>query len=393
MNPLPCVAIFLLCRVSVADSEPVELRTHRRDPCEHNTAVFTTTSNPSEETRHEVQLGSTYRLFIFGKFCIPRWTAEVYLTDVSPECDFFSNQDYLLEDIRDSDVLRELSVTLVYSLETATKVYAFRLYLDGILFSVYTRGVIKRVKHPPARLKKEVIEAANEFVTGRHGSMLESERYAKRWQTVCEIIRRRRSAFDEYKIWLNAREDRVFCSLQSTIPWSRVLTFGLPETRVDWTFLNHRFMTVGNVPRRRRDDFACVIVSPDGTVGTQRLSLGPIAIRPPPTPVPTKKVATTRAEPRPIPDPLVPTTRIEAAPYPSTTQSPSLGIELVTEMERVTYTHGSGKVRASGNVSVTVASAVVISAFVLGVVVSLVVFKDRVRRLATGFRPVSARSD
>lgn len=368
---MSCVIALLSCGSPFADSQAT-IEKKERDPCERNVIVFTSTADPAKETKHGVSLGSTYTLFEFEARCVPKWIGDKYLENMRSECDFFSNQNGLLEDMRNVPALRNVLVTLVYSVDTTVRRHVFKLYLKGFLFSVFAEGKVRRVVHRPGVFEREVSEAAIDFVTGRHGSMIESETYATRWNVVCGIIKRQDNDLDSYKIWYNDKEGRAFCSLQSTLPWRRIITFDRARANVGWVFRRYQFMTVGNVPRGERDEFVCTIESPDGTIATQRLDL-----------------RTDAAGPRPTPR-FPSTTPVEENWGGSATSEFASDMNWVTDSDRVTVAYDSEGARSVGGSSTTAAAVVVIVlVVVLGSAGGLFVFRDRIRRVGNGFLKVS----
>lgn len=355
-----------------------------RDPCEKLSLIFTSTAAPSKEYVHKIQLENTYSLVKIGSSCVEYWYGLRYEEILSRECDFFTNQDYLLNDLLDYPVLRSVEIQLLYSLDLWTKKYLFKLYVKGLLLSVFDGYLVKRVKYSPQQLDPAIVDVAKQFPYGRSASML--TQYAKEfnatWSTVCEMAKNRSNLKDEYRLWYNPTTDRVYCSVKTVLAWRREVQIGRYRTKADWTYSGGQYIILGSISRGDETEFTCVIAASNGLMARQQLSIRPQHIRP----RTTRKPQTTRAKGE---------TGESSTSRPGST-SASFGSESGSTIDtsRLPVTRdevGEAPQRANGSTTIA-AVVVVVVAIVSGSAIGLFVFRDRVWRAGNGFLRLTRRS-
>lgn len=360
MNRLCYVLLFFSCGAVAA----------HRDPCGQISVFFTSTAPPSDERVRKIQLKNTYSLVKVESGCVNYWYGVKSKDPLSTECDFFTNQDNLLNDMRDHPVLKTLEIKLSYQFDLWTEKYVFRLYVKGLLISVFDGRTVKHVRYPPQRLDPEVIEVTKQFAQGRHVEMLtqRARELNKTWSALCETVKNRSSSDDEYNLWYVPNTDRVYCSVKTGLAWQRQIFIGRSRVKSDWTYSEGRYYILGSVPRGDGESFVCVITAANGLSVTRSIFVPRKHLRP----------RTTRGPP---------TTRVSSEP------DDLLEIDPTTEMTRITAGYDEFEETASRtSVSPATVTAIVVVAIVLGSAIGLFAFRGRVRAAVTGFRRVDARS-
>lgn len=361
-----------------------------RDPCEKISLIFTSTAAPSKEYVHKIQLENTYSLVKIGSYCIEYWYGLRYAEPLSRECDFFTNQDYLLNDILDYPIVRPLEVQLFYSLDPSTKKYVFKLYVKGLLVSVFDGYLVKRVKYSSRQLDPKVVDVIKQFAYGRSGSML--TQYAKEfdetWRTICGMVKNRSNSRDEYRLWYNPSTDRVYCSVKTVLAWQREIHIGRHRVKADWTYGGGQYFILGSIPRGDEVDFTCIIVATNGLVARQQLFVRPEHIRP----RTTRRPQTTRAKEK-TGEGSTPTKNADhsfvsrsesthlsfgSAPVPEFSPTTDLNWVVVTRDEA----EGASEKRTGS--AATTAVIVVVVAAVLGIAIALFVFRGRILNAGNG---------
>lgn len=353
--------------------------TESRPPCEKVTLVFTSTAAPSKTYRHEIRLGNTYTLVRVGDPCVAYWYGNGYVESLKLECDFLANQVNLLNEILEFPVMRKLEIKLVYSADLWDRTYVFKLYVQGLPLTTFDGQRVRRLRYPSERLQKEVIEAADRFVFGRHGSIL--VQYAKefetKWTAACETIRKRPPSFDAYRMWYHPDTDRVFCAVWTALPWTRDIVIGRHRAKPDWSYGDARYLIVGSAPREDDLEITCAILSSSGLLARQQLVIRPDEIRSRASPRPQTTGRTEETEGRSV-----------SARHDTRTPVPSdPGLELVTEMNWITAAPEleAEMPRTTSDSSATVAAIVVVLVLVSGSAVGLFACRERIRRTGPGF--------
>lgn len=319
-----------------------------RRPCDETT-IELTAAVVSAKKEFTFRLWSTNTVLalevIDDDHCRPTWYSRLNVDEIQPICDFFVNQKHFLEDeILAFEVLQKLNLTLVYRFDTETKGYDFRFYINGLLFSTYSNGVVRRIRN--SGLSTQVCDTAKEFSRGKAIAVLETKakELKQRWQQFCKKWERQKNDTDAYKMWHNPDTRLVYCSIQSGLPWWHNISFHRLPSRTYRTYTDNRFLSYATTPAANRSAFTCTVTSPNGMVGIQNFTLGPR-----PTPGPPRTVR--------APDPTTP-----------------------FDARSVSMTEGSAEMSAVD--SSAVAGVVIVIVVIVCVGVFLFVFRERLRALS-----------